>query len=214
MRFREVLDLKDKYKRWIKEGLDKLYRDDFIYEITEEHKRGDIYPEEHNYTVTRDASDWMDPNMLLRLLEALYDEYNKVLDMLFKVNKERKIDLELDADIYLNYAGALKCLAQLKNMKEKVTYETQTGYKVNEEGKQVSYVYQIRKTLIPDFDQNQITAMYDELFQKYIGKRYVGKVVEREEVPFESVFSVFDSLEEVYCIFEKQIQAKECQESV
>lgn len=214
MRFREMLDLTDKYRKWIEEGLNKLCRDDFIYEITEEHRRGDIYPEEHNYTITRDAGDWMDPNILLRLLVTLHDEYNKASDALIQVNKEREIDLEFDADIYMDYEKALKCLAQLKNMKEKVTYETQTGYKVNKEGKQVSYVYHIRKTLIPDFDQNQITAIYDELFQKYMEKRYVVKAVEREEVPFESIFSVFDSLEEAYCIFEKQLQVNGRQESV
>lgn len=193
------------YNNWIGDIINLLKRDDIVYETTEEHRRGDVYPDESNYIVVRDTSRRKDPNILLKLLERLYDEHDKVSGMITDVCEKWEMHLQYDVEIYMNYQKVFAILAELRNMEEKVTYETQKGYKVNSEGRQVPYKCHIRKTYIPDFNQNKIAEMYEDMFRKFMEKRYVDEMGE-EEIPFESIFYRLDSLEEVYNIFRAQLQ--------
>lgn len=204
----EAIELKNKYSSWISDALRKLNDDSVIYETTEEHRRGDVYPDETNYTVTLDTDSRYRPNTLLCLLERLYDEGCQLEDKILEECAAQDGDLEYDADLYLHYTDAFRVLRQLTELGERVEYVTQRGYKINSDGKQVPYECHIRKTYTPVFDPIVIFQMYDEIVKKYIEKRYVTREIHKREIDFESEFTTCDSFDEVYRIFDDRIFEK------
>lgn len=187
---------------------------------------GELFVNVHNYITTRsnlvnvtehhlknkhnaDASDevidatstskvGVDIDKMVDLLIAVLDEKEKVGIAIAQAKAKHLFEIDAEAahnKLRQRAVAALQFMSAIKSSKDKLRG---TDYKFNGEGNQVSYSYNIERTVEPDFDRAKIKELIRSLSEK---SDEVSTGIEKslldDVVVFEPRFSISDKFDDI-----------------
>lgn len=105
------------------------------------------------------------PNDIVSFVYDLIEEKNKLTLAISKTKRE--LDLDIDSSIAMNkvrqeFANVLGRMGEIKSSE---TVTTGRGTKFDAEGKQTTYVYDIKEVVTIDFDRNRVKKLAQKLIQ-------------------------------------------------
>ena len=123
-------------------------------------------------------------------------------DILSKAISKSKSDASIDIDAATSSnkdrQAFIRRLRYMSDMKSYEKVSEGSGYKLNNEGNQVPYMYDIKKVTSINFDRNKVKKLIkslSELCDKVSAE--IDRVLITQEVEFEPKWSLTDTLEEI-----------------
>lgn len=140
----------------------------------------------------------VDVNKMVDLLIAVLDEKEKVGLAISKAKATHEIEIDANASqnkFRQRAINALQLMSSIKPSKDKVRG---TDYKFNVEGNQVSYSYDIERTIDLDFDKSKIKEIIRQLSEKSNDvSTKIEKALLDDVVDFEPVFDINDKFDDI-----------------
>ena len=196
----------------MEEGMDLLRTDSFITKMKETHLRSKANPEAEDEVIeVSNSTTIIDEYAIPELVELDFDT-NRVIcfmqevleekDILSKAISKSKSDASIDIDAATSSnkdrQAFIRRLRYMSDMKSYEKISEGSGYKLNNEGNQVPYMYDIKKVTSINFDRNKVKKLIkslSELCDKVSAE--IDRVLITQEVEFEPKWSLTDTLEEI-----------------
>lgn len=202
-------------------GMDLLRTESFITKMKETHLRSKANPEAEdevievsNSTTITDAygiqpdpdsvdiSELVeldfDTNRVICFMQEVLEEKDNLSKAISKSKSDASIDIDAATSSNKDRQDFVRRLRYMYDMKSYEKVSEGSGYKLNNEGNQVSYVYDIKKVTSINFDRNKVKKLIkslSELCDKVSAE--IDRVLITQEVEFEPKWSLTDTLEEI-----------------
>lgn len=171
----------------------------FITNTSIEHLCSKANPESENFT--EDKPKTFDvaftPMQVLDFAVKVMDEQERLAKAITEAKRNAEIDIDSSISLNKKRQEVIFVLEVMASLKSKETKGCASGYKLDVEGKQTSYRYDIIETSIIDFDRNQVKGLIKKLKHECDA---VSETIDRlevtVEVPFECTWDINDTFED------------------
>lgn len=176
-----------------------------ITQTVEEHQRNKFNPDAEDEVIDVTAENRTTEYSADNLLEFLLHLAGEKEALARAISKtKRTCELDIDTEISNNKTihDVAALLALIEEIKPSETKKRGTGYKINAEGNQVPYTYDIKEITTIDFNRNFVRSYKKKLMQRADEiSLAIDKAMVETEVPYQSKYSVSDSYDDVMEIF-------------
>jgi len=166
------------------------------------HKRNDANPEATDLTEVVEKEFAYTADQLMLLLDALVCEKRGLCEAISaaKANAETNIDTALEVNKFRQeVANSIRNMLDIKERKRK---ERGVAYKINEEGNQTPYYYDIENTLSRAYNEENAKVMMKRLISESdITSAKVDTMMVTTVVDWVPSFDINDSFEDVISQF-------------
>lgn len=173
---------------------------DYVTITKEIHKKSLSNPDAQDEILEVKNTDYdVTVNMMIDVLCKLLDE--KIRIGKFITDCKGKLNIDIDAQISTNKSrqSISATLRNLGNIKTKESKHREVAYKLNNDGNQVSYYYNLHKVTSIDFDRNKVKETAKKLLKE---ADEVSTTIDREtvakEFDFTALFDVNDTVSEIF----------------
>lgn len=155
-----------------------FYRNEGMYKVTETHlkSRVDKGFEDEIIDVTGDTYD---PEKLFKIQDVLVDDVAKLYESISMA--KRSLDIDIDGLVASNKATR-RMIADIRailSVRKKTEKEESYGYRINADGNQVMYRYEVVKDFEPNFNREMLS---DKLLRKIKEADEISMEIERAMV--------------------------------
>lgn len=207
------------YQKYLQNLIDsleiELARDVNVMQITAIHKKHAADRDAEDFTVDMTANRTFpgNPDDLIRFYAFLIDEK---MDLTMDIyNAKKNLPIELDVELANNALRrmASKTLSRIiRTKKRKEVEKDEFGYRMNAEGNQVRYTYEVVETYREDYDRIKTKALsnrYKEEAERISNE--IDKALLQPCVDFTPKISYDEELEDAYKVYLDMYREKEAE---
>ena len=205
-----------KYLQNLIESLEiELARDVNVMQITAIHKKHAADRDAEDFTVDMTANRTFpgNPDDLIRFYAFLIDEKMDLTMDIFKAKKNLPIELDVELANNALRRMASKTLSRIiRTKKRKEVEKDEFGYRMNAEGNQVRYTYEVVETYREDYDRIKTKALsnrYKEEADRISNE--IDKALLQPCVDFAPKISYDEELEDAYKVYLDMYREKEAE---
>ena len=182
---------------------------DYVRKVTEFHNRSKFNPDDIDEKIEVIPQDKLDikSNDLIYLAKSLIEEKLRLSLAISKGKSKLNIDwkennIKLPLDEAISYNKQLRSLITncdyLNGIKSIEDKQKQYGYKINVEGNQVSYQYEVLLKKEVDFDKTVVKSLSKSLKNKTDKiSTLIDQAMTKDVIDFNPLFDVNDTFEEI-----------------
>lgn len=207
------------YQKYLQNLIDsleiELARDVNVMQITAIHKKHAADRDAEDFTVDMTANRTFpgNPDDLIRFYAFLIDEKMDLTMDIFKAKKNLPIELDVELANNALRRMASKTLSRIiRTKKRKEVEKDEFGYRMNAEGNQVRYTYEVVETYKEDYDRIKTKALsnrYKEEADRISNE--IDKALLQPGVDFTPKISYDEELEDAYKVYLDMYREKEAE---
>lgn len=208
MNMKDAFRYQNKLQKLMEEGLTILSRPENVLKVENTVLRKKVMPDEENErTIEAAPSEFADQITLVVLFVSELLRQRELLSQAICQTK-KALPIDLDGEVGLNakrqeMARVLKYMTSLRNS-EVLIPGGGKGYRFNQEGNQVSYCCDVKRTTTINFDRKRVRNLAAELNRKSDEiSSEVDRCLINASVDYTPPFDVNDSFAEIFCAFKE-----------
>lgn len=173
--------------------------DNYMTNIKTIHKKSKINKDDIDETIIEEKpySVSFSPNQLIDFIVNIISEKEKLSKAISVAKAQSSIDMDSAASLNKLKQTVIKCLQNLNSLHNYEKDSTCTGYKFNNDGDQVPYIYPTTKIVTIDFDRNSVKGLIKKYKKESDDTSIVlDKAMLNIEVYYDPIWDVDTPLEE------------------
>lgn len=202
-----------RYMNYLKDAQEKftnfLYNDDIVTKTKETHLRNKKNPEGTDEVIEDAKPSPIEYSVddILKTLDAIFGEMEIVSNLISKAKRETEIDIDEAIAMNKRKQYTLSALRRLSSLKASERKDRGFDYKLNAEGNQTPYYYDIECVQTINYDRNEVKARLKALTKETdeISSK-VDRITITMELDFEPIWDFDDMVEDM---IEKVIHREE-----